>query len=157
MFPLDKIVNLVLVPKFGGHGVEWGLACEIERWGTTGLEPRNQVSSSQIGSFTAKLLRTFNTLTCTGSSKTGLLYTESPTFVGPLVNFVSTGLGHQVPGHLAKHYSGCVCEVDHRLCRGSEDRTCRHRKQVFPRAVLHREAPVGGARLLLHGALLCCS
>ena len=41
-FLLDEIVNFVLVPKFGGSGVEWGLFCEPERWGTTGLGPRTQ-------------------------------------------------------------------------------------------------------------------
>ena len=41
-FLLDEIVNFVLVPKFGGSGVEWGLFCETERWGTTGLGPRTQ-------------------------------------------------------------------------------------------------------------------
>lgn len=46
MFVLDKIVNLVFVPKFSGGGVEWGLSSAIERWRTIGLEPRTQVSSS---------------------------------------------------------------------------------------------------------------
>lgn len=44
MSSLDKMVNLVLVPRLGGSKVEWGLTWDIEGWGTPGLEPRNQVS-----------------------------------------------------------------------------------------------------------------